>query len=356
MISKPQGDWAREDRTVEVARQFGGVASKAMSAGASGVARVRAIYRAFVCAIMAIMLGWAGLSAGLIGHSLPTLIGAGCGSLLLGWVALRSMQTGFGRAPLRRNESTSTPISAGFANRQNPRAEIATAGDTPAMSPGSATAICYDRNKLFLRAAKLGAACALGAWVITASIHRSPLANLLVLGGILFGLWRIVTLLLRATDQDLTAISWDNQQICVRTLTKSRQVPWQSVESVKAIRHVIRLWGIIPMSTSHYLVFRLRQNGSTRKMNVPASALIIRPDAAADLMRKVAIRRAQFAGGTTAVANPSDVSRKNIAAYKDLNPSDVGAVVAPEAAEHTRWLGPGDRTAVVPPAFGRKTT
>ena len=327
-----------------------------MSAGASGVARVRAIYRAFVCAIMAIMLGWAGLSAGLIGHSLPTFIGAGCGSLLLGWVALRSMQTGFGRAPLRRNELTSTPSTAGFANRQNPRAEIASASDTPAMSQGGATAICYDRNKLFLRAAKLGAACALGAWVITVSIHRSPLANLLVLGGILFGLWRIVTLLLRATDQDLTAISWDNQQIYVRTLTSSRQVPWQSVESINATRHVIRLWGIIPMSTSHYLVFRLRQDGATRKLNVPASALIIRPDATADLMRKVAIRRAQFAGGATAVANPSDVVGRKMAAYKDLTTGDIGAPMAPEAAERTPWPEPGDRTVVVPPAFGRKTT
>jgi hypothetical protein len=103
-------------------------------------------------------------------------------------------------------------------------------------------------------------------------------------------------------------------------------------------------------------VFRLRQNGSTRKLNVPASALIIRPEAAADLMRTVAVRRAQFAGGAAQGDKTSDVIRRKLTAYPDLNPMDVGAVVAPAAAERAPLLAPGNQTAVAPPVFGRKTT
>src|SRR5208283_4266326 len=115
------------------------------------------------------------------------------------------------------------------------RATVGVAGDTEAAGPGGGAAITYDRNKLFVEAAKLGAVGALLAWVLSVGQHhRGGLVNVLALTALGIVLLRAGALLLRATAQDLTAVAWDNQQICVRTLTASRQVPWQSVESVRA--------------------------------------------------------------------------------------------------------------------------
>ena len=351
MISKPPGGWDRNDRTVEAARQFGNAASKALSASASGVARARAIYRAAICALMAVMLGWAGLSAGLIGGNRPTMVGAGCGSLLLAWVAMRELRTAFGSARSVRLESTGT-ASTGYPNTGR------MALDAGSIAPVDGSAIYYDRKKLCIGAAARWAVCMLLAWVITLDTHRTPVITCLVLAGMGFGLWRVATFLIRAIDKDSTAIAWDGKQICVRTLISSRRVPWQSVESVDATRRVLRLLGFITVwrSDCRYLLFRLRQDGSSHKMKVPASALTIRPGEAEALMRKVVRRHAQRAVNTAAVGRQSDFCAKTIWAQPDPGARETGADMVPEAAEWTRAARAYDRTALAPATFGRKAT
>ena len=72
------------------------------------------------------------------------------------------------------------------------------------------------------------------------------------------------------TDKDLTAISWDDRQIRLRALTSSRQVPWQSVESVQTVRRVVRANFVVTVAKSYEMVFRLRHNGSRRKVKINA--------------------------------------------------------------------------------------
>jgi hypothetical protein len=291
MIAKPQTDWSREDRTVQTARQFGGAASKALSAGASGVARVRALYRSVALAMTAFMLGLPALAEGR-GRNIPMCVGVGCASLLLGWLALRNARLAFGRSQSAPAWSDPQPANAGLGNWQDPfspKAQVAR--ETEPRMQGGEFRICYSRGKIYVMAAKLFAVGLFLALALTFDLHMSLFIRTLILFCIGFVLWRLTALLVRAADKDLTAISWNGQQICVRTLTASRQVPWQAVESVKTVRRVVRVMGIIPVSTSHELLFRLRHNSSRRLMRVPASALDIRPDLAEALMRVAALSR-----------------------------------------------------------------
>ncbi len=347
MISKPQGDWYHEDRTVEAARQFGAVASKVLAAGTSGVVRVRAVYRTCLSAVLAFISGFAALASGLIGGNIPISILAGGCSLLLGWVALRNARSAFGPG-----ESNPKPDTASLRSQQDPGASIGKVKrDAETNVPSGGSTICYDSKKLFMRAAKMFAACALLALVLAANLHRNLFFSLLVMAALGFYLWRFIALLLRGADNDLTAISWDDRQIRLRTLSSSRQVPWQSVESVKTMRRVLRLWGLIPLSTTYEMVFNLRHKGSRRKVIIPAGVMTIRPDAANQLIT-VALRRAQFAGQRAQAGDRPDSSSRKMAAQPDLSARELDPVFARDAAERTQAFGACEAPAV----FGRKVT
>jgi hypothetical protein len=344
MIRKPSAGWDREDRSVEMARQFGGVASQVMSTGVSAVVRIRAAYQAVICTFMALLFGYAGLAAGLVDKNWPILIGVGGGSLLLAWAALHNFRKAFGR---------------GQSSRVGPGSDLSSAYPSPATSrapyTGGGSAICYNRRKLLFRVTRLAVACVVVAWALSGSTHREPLLILFVLAFIGFALWSIATLLLMASSSDLTAISWDNQQLRVRTLTSSRQVPWQSVESVKVTRRGYRILGIIPVWTSKSLVFRLRHNGSRRKMEITSSELTIQPGMLEDLAHRIALRNAQPAGGNARYATPG-WGESPVEPRTASNPWGTPATMPQVAAEPARGFGQRDRPTVAPAAFGRKVS
>jgi hypothetical protein len=354
MVSKPPGDWYREDRTVEAARQAGGVALKALSAGTSGIVRVRAVYRASMSAMAALSSAWAALAFGLSGRNIPVaILAAGC-SLLMGWMALRNLRPAFGRARSNVEAFSPMPDTAGLTGRHDPWSRMGEVSrDFATNTQRGGSVIYYSRNKLALRAAKAFMACAVLVWVLTGTVHRSPLVTLLVLAGLGFYLWLVTSLLIRCTANDLTAVSWDARQIRVRTLTSSRQVPWQSVESVKFVRRVLRVSGIIPISTSYELMFQLRHNGSRHKTKILASALTITPVAANELVQ-VALRRGQAGNQNTRVENPAEFSSRTMAASPDLGASGLDAAFARDAAEGQRAFGANGQSTFAPPAFGRK--
>lgn len=93
MIRKPPPDWNREKAPVVAARRAADVASVGVSAGRGLIYFVRAGLFGF----FALIWGWAGLAAGLIGGSLPTLIGVGGVAVLMGWLAKRNFDKALGR-------------------------------------------------------------------------------------------------------------------------------------------------------------------------------------------------------------------------------------------------------------------
>ena len=79
-----------------VVRQAADVAS----AGASAGRRLLWFARAVFCGFFALIWGWAGLAAGLIGGNVVTLIGAGGAGgagVLMAWLAKRSIDKALGR-------------------------------------------------------------------------------------------------------------------------------------------------------------------------------------------------------------------------------------------------------------------
>jgi hypothetical protein len=92
------------------------------------------------------------------------------------------------------------------------------AGDTQTRPPGGGLTMTYNRGKLIVIAVKGLAVCLLLACLLLFGKHSSPLLTAFVLMVMGVMLWRVAVLLLKGADKDLTAISWDTQQICVRTL------------------------------------------------------------------------------------------------------------------------------------------
>jgi hypothetical protein len=345
MISKPPSDWQREDRTVQAARQFGGLATKTLSAGASGLNRVRAAHQAFVAALLAILSGVAALAAGLIGRNIPVFLGAGCFSLLLGWMAFRSARTAFGRA--RKPDIMPDDRRGAWGDTGG---SLNNSIFTTSLAEQT---IDYDRNKLLFGAAKLVVMGGVLMAAVVFKVHPNPAVNaviVLVLCGLL---WRFCVLLRWVSGTDLTAIAWDGQQLRLRTLTRSRRVPWQSVESIYVRRRTLRLYGLIPISTSYDLLFRLRQNGSRRSVTISASMLTIRAGALDALMQRRAPQPAPHQALYPAPHADNDAEpgerrvfgRKGVATPSDVGARDIPAVTARDAVA---W------TPTPPRAFGRK--
>ena len=150
------------------------------------------------------------------------------------------------------------------------------------------------------------------------------------------------------TDKDLTAISWDDRQIRLRALTSSRQVPWQSVESVQTVRRVVRANFVVTVAKSYEMVFRLRHNGSRRKVKINAGALTISPIAAGQLVQ-LAPRRAQAGNYSMGTNDTPDFGSR-----KAANGGETDAVFGRDAAERLRSFGAKDQATVARLSLGRK--
>lgn len=95
MIRKPDADWDRESAAVGFARSAGDVAR----GGAVLVSRGGHAVRGLICWAFAILWGFAALAGGLIGGSLPTLIGVGAMAAGMAWLGKRAFARAGGQEP-----------------------------------------------------------------------------------------------------------------------------------------------------------------------------------------------------------------------------------------------------------------
>jgi hypothetical protein len=333
MIRKPDTAWGREDdRLVETARQFGGPASTTASAAVSGIRRARYGYNAVAAGVVAATTGCAAVKAGVLGTNFPMAAGIGGVSLLAGCLAVWNFRKAFGGAPrpaAAQNWASQNSASENWASQAYDPAGMRAAGaagwDARATEMGQAqglpsggrTVISYDRAKILGSAAGLACVCLFLAVILTGALHvrtnpmlsamhpgaiarphNSPLMVLLFLVALGYYVWQTFGYVLRGTDKDLTAVSWDSRQIKVRTLVWSRQVPWSAFESISLKRKTLRLFRMIPVHTSYALVFRLRHNGASRLMQIPASELTVAKSALPELMRNIELCHARYVCST----------------------------------------------------------
>ncbi len=374
MIKKPDAAWGRDDdRMVETARAFGGAASQALSDAPSGIARVRATKNAVVSISIAAVSGWKALTAGVAHGNIGVAVILGGFSLAACALALTNFRKAAGATPSARATQQWLPESAGLGGVSGAGAAAGwTARDTDSPALGDSTVICYDRAKIFWKAATLSLPCLLLATILTRVIqftpamppaygthfagptHNSPIFAFFALIALGYYLWRVFGLLLRGTDKDLTAISWNDRQIKLRTMMWSRQVPWSAFESVLVKRKTFRLYGIIPLATSHSLMFRVCHNGSSRLLEVPCGLLAIRLGEIGEVLRRIELRHAQYVCGRLGGAD-----QRNAGAWQPAEASPRGARVSDTVAD-TLARAPGFGTqapiSAAPAAFGRKVS
>lgn len=328
---------------------------------------------AIICAMIALASGLAALAAGLTGNIPMAGVALGC-SLLFGWAMLRNARVAFGGTRSNRSGSWLTPDSVSSGSAQKSwLGQDDPARDFGIGARGGETVICYSRARLFLQTVALFPLSILVAFVLNAYFHWHVHSNVLILVAVALAQLAGIRPMLMGIKNDLTALAWDDRQILVRTLTKSRVVPWDAVENVLIRQHVVRLMGIIPIRRSETgLVIRLRYKGSSRRMDVPGFALSVRPSEAAAMLQAAALRRARYPAPpampipvTPIPATPMPATSMHdsgggdrphfgpiITARSDLRTSTPNATASLDAMAGTRGFGDHDRVAAAPRGFG----
>jgi hypothetical protein len=95
MIRKPDTDWGRESGAVGFAHAARDVARGGVTLASRGGHAVRGL----VCWAFAVLWGFAALGGGLIGGSLPTLIGVGAMAAGMAWLGARAFTRARGEEP-----------------------------------------------------------------------------------------------------------------------------------------------------------------------------------------------------------------------------------------------------------------
>ena len=286
MISKPPGEWANADPPAARAVRTGGAA---IAAGVSGVARGLLLVRAVFVGLTALILGWAALAAGVIGRDLGTMAGAGALSLLAGWWAIR-----MGRRALGAVNQDTVPVEAVCSNTAPAETGLATArafgrkvtGTAPVggggsigvaaggfgragVAEGAGGVYSYRQGKLMLHALRMSAG--LAVMVVLAVVcrhsHKTGLFVFFAAMVLLCG-WYVSCVWNKIFSGDLTALSWDGRRVSIRALYGTYDVPWQDLMGCEGRRQTLRVWGIIPVSSSRHLVFRLARTGWRRRVHV----------------------------------------------------------------------------------------
>ncbi len=239
--------------------------------------------------------------------------------------------------------------------------------------------ICYSRARLFVSTVALYPLFMLVAFAFNARFHWHAQTNVLILVVLALALLCGIRPMLMGMKSDLTALAWDERQILVRTLTKSRVVPWEAVEAVLINQRVLRLVGIPIRRTATGLVIRLRYKGSSRRMVIPGFVLSVRPAEAAAMLQDAALRRARYRAPpampipvTPIPATPMPATSmpatsmhdagggdrphfgQQITARSDLRTSVPNATASLDAVARTRGFGDQDRIAAAPRGFGKK--
>jgi hypothetical protein len=208
------------------------------------------------------------------------------------------------------------------------------------------------------------------AFAFNAEFHWHIQINVLILAVVALALLGGIRPMLMGMKSDLTALAWDDRQILVRTLTRSRLVSWEAVEAVLISQRVVRVMGIIPIRrTATGLVIRLRYKGSSRRMVIPGFVLSVRPAEAAAMLQDATRRRARYRAPlampipatpmpATSMHDAGGDDRphfgQQITARSDLERSVPNATASLDAVATARRFGDPDRVADAPRGFGKK--
>ena len=92
MIRKPDAEWGRES-------EFAASAIQVARGGAALVSRSGHALRGLICWAIALVWGLAALGGGLIGGSLPTLVGVGAMAAGMAWLGARAFKRAAGETP-----------------------------------------------------------------------------------------------------------------------------------------------------------------------------------------------------------------------------------------------------------------
>ena len=239
MIRKPAEDWGRENAAVETVRNVAAGGKAAVETGG------RIVRGGYLCAIGGVFL-FAALTAGLLGGSIPTLIGAGViGSLLVG-AGLRA----FKPASVSASVETTSATAMGFAT-------------------GTSSAVDYSRGKLLTQAG-LGAiflAIAASGFGHTGGVLHVVLLLLIPAAGfMIFGS-------VRKAFGDLAALRWDGQSVTVARLFKNHTVPWSSVRSISLDQINTYAYGFVKVGSRRLISIRLDGGMFAKRLSVSASLL-----------------------------------------------------------------------------------
>jgi hypothetical protein len=89
MIRKPGSDWQTgEDALVRAVQSTTRIAKGSVNVARKGGHLARGLF----CWFLAILWGWAALAGGLLGGSLPTLVGVGAMAAFMAWAGRRAFR------------------------------------------------------------------------------------------------------------------------------------------------------------------------------------------------------------------------------------------------------------------------
>ena len=343
MIRKPPPGWETQMAPAVPAAPLGRATSAAVSTGLSGLRRTYSLVRAAYLGFMALILGFGALSAGVVGHNVIVMIGAGTLSVLAGWWAMRigrRAMDGGSSVPARHAiASDGTAATEIAAMLQTQSANSGAAGGRAAMqgrafgrkvadaaAPGEfagpeMTQAVFGRDgqrgvplaPSLRRAATAGVAsrvyvysqpkmlwhlvrCAAGVAVILyAAEHNRNNSGvcLLLLAVATMCSWYIAMVAIKSLSSNLTAIAWDERQVSVHALHATHQVLWPAVLSCEAQRRTMRMLGIIPVATTRKLTLCLNQNGKSKRVSVLLNLTDMSDDAVRLFAARVSAHRAQ---------------------------------------------------------------
>ena len=221
------------------------------------------------------------------------------------------------------------------------------------------TTLHYSRGKLiFSGAFLLIGAPVLGLFCLLGGPVAMIIGVVLILGGPLMSFGRLARVF-----SDLRAIEYDDRQITLHPLGRSRKLNWREVTAIEVHTLTQYIWGFIPVSRQHSI--RISHTGGvlgTAKISIPFNLLAM--DKAAVIARLADMERKRggdgFVGGAARVSKTA-LTQAMAAPSEDHAPAsdfDADAIMARYLAQReTQAQAEEAARPQMPPrvaGFGRK--
>jgi hypothetical protein len=198
--------------------------------------------------------------------------------------------------------------------------------------------IQYSRAKL----AFMALLCALGLPVVgimllfTVNPIGAIMGIVCLIAGPIGGLVVMIRLVLGGA-----AVAFDDRQVRVTTLWRSRSVPWSQVESVALERTTFYVYGFIPVNKTHHLNVKLVDGFvGTKKLSIALNVLAVSVEEAEGMVRMMEQARSGALPMLTGHAKPAIPARAAdplMGAPRDAN-FDADAAIARYLAGASRPL------------------